>query len=294
MTLALTAVVLFTADETLGSLSDLVAITIGLVGTAIALQLEILFRIGERSRSRERFNSLLEGIEDFPDLLPIAAEILGASVETLRTAQTEGFRQNVFRTLARSNIRLQELAQGRLRADGSDNTLVLERFEQTETLLQGTTDAADTTWWRSADGQRFLELSRRLITRGVAIERIWLLSAPPSQIELELMAEHAKAGVQVFVVRTDGGRLDKALLVNLTLMDGSFLQQDVPNKEGHAVEYLYSENTADIDRAVNVVAQLKSKATAYTGPEALSPLFPESEIFGEESVSSLRPGNELG
>jgi hypothetical protein len=88
-----------------------------------------------------------------------------------------------------------------------------------------------------------------------------------------MLKAHHEAKIGVFVVRADRRDLDRRLLMNFTMMDDNFLQMDVPNKEGHAVEYLYSENRVDVERALNAFAQLKSKATKYTGSDSLSQLF---------------------
>jgi hypothetical protein len=140
-------------------------------------------------------------------------------------------------------------------------------------VARGTTDEGDTSWWRTDDGRRFQELNAKLIDKKVRIERIWLLGAPPSQELLALLEEHRQLGVDVFIVRSHRKDMDGRLLVNLTLMDDTFLQMDIPNKEGQAVEYLYSENSVDIERALQTFAQLRSKAARYSGPESLKLIF---------------------
>jgi hypothetical protein len=278
LTLATTVVVFFVADDDLGGLKDLVTACIGLLGLTISLQLETLFRIAERARTRERYGRLLEGVEDYPDLLPLATETLEASVKTLKQTSIPQFEREVFNILGHARFRLQELAQGRLRTDGSDNTLVLGRFAQAETTMQGTTDEGDTRWWRQEDGQRFTELSKALIAKGVRVERLWILAKQPSDDLLDLIDEHAQLGIEVFVVRSDQVGLDRRLLVNLTIMDTAFLQQDLPNKEGQAVEYLYSENAVDLERARSTFARLKTMATRYTDRDSLNAMFVDGGV----------------
>jgi hypothetical protein len=271
--LVTTAVVFIRSGEENGALKDLLVACVGLIGLTISLQLEILFRVAERAQSRERYGRLLEGIEDYPDLLELSFEALDAGVKTLEKATIPQLKLEVFNVIHHATSQLQELAQGRLRRTGSDNTLVLDRFMHTRLVVRGTTDEGDTAWWETDDGQRFLELNVSLIERGVRIERIWILSAAPSQELRDMFEEHYKRKIDVFVVRADRRDLDRRLLINFTLMDDEFLQMDVPNKEGQAVEYLYSENRVDVDRALNTFAQLKSKATKYAGPESLQGVF---------------------
>jgi hypothetical protein len=275
LTLATTAIVLFTTSETLGGVKDLVATCIGLLGIVISLQLEMLFRVTERSELQARFGRLMAGVEAYPDLVPLADNLFDASFQTLNKAKLPEYKTEVFNVLSHANASLDELAQGRLRREGSDNTLVLKRFALTKSRLQGTTDEGDTSWWLADDGREFFRLNKQLIDdRNVRVERIWFLTAKPSKEILDLMKQHDDAGVHVFGLRADRRDLDRRLLVNLTITDSSFLQQDVPNKEGQAVEYLYSENRADIIRAESTFAQLRSKATKYDGPGAFKALFP--------------------
>jgi hypothetical protein len=273
ITIVCTAITFFETTTNNGALKDLIVTCIGLIGAALALQLETLFRVTERTAARERYTKLLEGIEDYPDLLDLAYDALDASVRTLDKAQTPQLKLEVFNVFHHATSQLQELAQGRLRRAGSDNTLVLDRFAHAREFIRGTTDEGDTTWWGTDDGKKFLALNSDLIERGVRIERVWILATPPTPELLDMLEEHYKLRVEVFVVRADRRDLDRRLLMNFTLLDDDFLQMDVPNKEGQAVEYLYSENKVDIDRALNTFAQLKSKATRYVGPGSLDSVF---------------------
>jgi hypothetical protein len=273
ITIVCTAITFFETTSNNDALKDLIVTCIGLIGAVLALQLEMLFRVTERTQARERYTKLLEGVEDYPDLLDLAYEALDASVRTLDKAHTPQLKLEVFNVFHHATSQLQELAQGRLRRAGSDNTLVHDRFEHASQFVRGTTDEGDTIWWSSDDGRNFLLQNSRLIDKGVRIERVWILSAQPSAELLYMLEEHHKLKIDVFVVRSDRRDLDRRLLMNFTLLDEGFLQMDVTNKEGQAVEYLYSENKVDIDRALNSFAQLKSKATRYAGPGSVDSLF---------------------
>jgi hypothetical protein len=273
ITIVCTAITFFETTSDNAALKDLIVTCIGLIGAVLALQLEMLFRVTERAQARERYTKLLEGIEDYPDLLDLAHDALDASVRTQDKAQTPQMKLEVFNVFHHATSQLQELAQGRLRRAGSDNTLVLDRFAHAGEFVRGTTDEGDTTWWSTDDGKKFLTLNSSLIDHGVRIERVWILSTQPSAELLDMLEEHYKLKIDVFVVRSDRRDLDRRLLMNFTLLDEGFLQMDVTNKEGQAVEYLYSENKVDIDRALNTFAQLKSKATRYSGPGSVDSVF---------------------
>lgn len=274
ITLVTTMMVFFVAKDELGAIRDLVAACIGLVGVTIALQLELLFRMAERRRAADTFGRLLGELEQFPDLLRVVAPVIDASVSTLRSTRIDQFKREVFHLLEHASAHLHELAQGRLHSGGLDNSLVLEVAAKARTSVHGTTDAIDTDWWRSDDGQRFLESNRELVQRGVRVERVWFVRAPLSAETAELLDRHSDVGVGVLVIRTDHTPLDRRLLVNMTIVDERFLQENVNNRDGRAVEYLYSEAPADLERARRTFAQLRSQATVYDRPESLRSLFP--------------------
>lgn len=271
-----TVIVFFTTGEELGGLGALITACIGLLGLAISLQLETLFRVAERAQTRERYGRMLELIEDYPDLLPLTRSALEASVRTLRQSRLEEFKEEVFNVLAHADAGLQELAQGRLRTVDGDNTLVLERFGLTREVLRGTTDDGDTDWWERDSGAQFFELNKGLIAKGIRVERVWILAKKPSTKLQALIKSHYAAGVHVYLLRADRKNLDRRLLVNLTMMDESFMQEDLPNKMGQAVEYLYSENSADLERARSRFAQLKSVALEYQGEDSMELMFKAS------------------
>jgi hypothetical protein len=277
ITLLTTTIVFLTAGQELGGVGELVTAGIGLVGLGVSLQLETLFRIAERAQAREQYARLLETTEDYPALLTIAASALGASVATCKKTKVPQFRTEVVNILNHADVRLQELAQGRLRAADGDNTLTLDRFTATAALLQATTDDLDTSWWLQDSGDRFLKLNAELTKRGVRVERVWILNELPSDDTRDVLRKHHAAKVEVFIVRADHKGLDRSLLVNMTMMDGVFLHEDLPNKLGQAVEYLYSENAADLERARRRFAQLKARVKRYEDDKSLDSLF---EISG--------------
>lgn len=274
VTLVTTAVVFLTIGQDLGGVGELITISVGLIGLVIALQLEILFRVSEKSGMRDELGRLLGMIEEFPDLLPVTSRALASSVATLRRSKVEQFRAEVLSILNHADVRLQELAQGRLRMSNGDNTLTLEKAATTREILQGTTDEGDTTWWMHNSGALFLDLNAKLIQQhNIEIERVWILSKRPDPQTREVLKKHRDLGVKIFLIRADRKEFDRRLLVNMTMMDGTFLHEDLPNKQGQAVEYLFSENVADLERAKSRFAQLKSLSVAYTDEESLDSLF---------------------
>lgn len=274
VTLVTSSVTYFTIGKELGGVAELVTACITLVGFVIALQLEVLFRVSEKWAMHDEFSRLLGLVEDFPDLTRIFSAALTASVSILRTSSTTQFHTEVINILKHADGRLQELAQGRMRVTEGDSTLTLAKAASTRTSLQGTTDQGDTRWWLENSGVSFFNLNAKLIQEhDVTIERVWLLTAQPDADTCKVMEQHREIGVNVYVLRADRIELDRRLLVNMTIMDGIFLHEDIPNRQGDAVEYLYSENSVDIERAKSRFAQLKSYSVEYTDQKALEAMF---------------------
>lgn len=270
ITVATTLVVFFVTSENLGGIKLLITICIALLGAVLCLQLETLFTVAERNRARDQHGKLLELVEEFPELLPSMTRLAEAASTTLRETQIEEFRSHVAGVLADSYVSLDELTHGRLRLSGW-NGLLHNRFATATRCLQGTTDAADTVWWQQESGRAFFDINKQLIAKGVSVQRFWLLTAAPDTATRQIIEEHAKARVMVYLVRTD--RVEGQHVVNMTMMDEKFLHEDVANKRGDAVEYLYTANEADLRRAVARFAELRAHAVRYDGPASLDVLF---------------------
>jgi hypothetical protein len=272
--LVTTTVVFLTIGKKLGGVGELVTAAIGILGLVVSLQIETLFRVAERAQAREQYGRLLEMMEDYPSLLGLATRALEASVATWKRTTVGLFKTEVVNILAQAEIRLQELAQGRLRRTDGDSRPMLERFADANAFIQAVTDDNDTKWWLLGSGTKFFELNRKLIDDcEVSIERVWILYRPPAEDTRRVLREQHDIGVTVFIVRAEDPGLDRKLLVNMTMVDGLFLHEDLPNKQGKAVEYLYSENAADLVRAGNTFTQLKTSAMRYEDDHSIDRLF---------------------
>jgi hypothetical protein len=276
-----TTVVFLRTGDRASDIKDLVAVCLGVLGLVAALQLEILFRTVERRDAESRHNVLMSALEVHPRLFETIVSATRSAVATLERTEVEEFREEVWRTFGAADLRLQELAQGRHRTLSGDNAL-LERFTQAQESLSGVTDDDDSRWWKQTNGQKFLELNKKLIGAGVTIERVWLLSRPPDAPTCAVIQEHAAAGIEVFVLDVRHIDLDRRLLVNTTLMDSSFVHEDVTNKQGRPVEYLFSENEVDLQRAIERFTRLKALAIRYSGPDDLRRLFARSGVAADD------------
>lgn len=274
VTLVVAIVVFLTIGKELGGVGELVTAAIAVLGLVASLQIETLFRVAERTQAREQYGRLLAMVEDYPRLIRLTTSALEASVATYKRTTVELFKTEVVNTLTDAEVRLHELAQGRLRTTDRDSRPMLDRFADTKASIQAVTDDNDTKWWLQGTGTKFFELNRKLINdRKITVERVWILYAAPDDDTRRIIAEQHTCGVTVFIVRANDCNLDHKLLVNMTMVDDSFLHEDLPNKRGVAVEYLYSENAADLVRAGKTFAQLKTSAKRYDGDQSLDTLF---------------------
>jgi hypothetical protein len=270
ITVATTLIVFFATTDSLSGVKLLVTICIGLLGAALCLQLEMLVALAERKRSQEGQQSLLESLEEFPELIPLFTRLAQAATTTLRKTKVEEFRPRVATVLGDSYVSLQELAEGRFRMNGI-GTALHARFGKAAECLQGTTDEGDTVWWQRQSGREFFDLNRQLVARGIDVDRVWLLSGAPDEATRRLIDDHFRANIGVYLVRTD--RVPAELVVNMTMMDDAFLYEDIPNKLGEAVEVLYTENEVDCLRAAARFSELKAYATIYESSATIDGLF---------------------
>ena len=272
ITVATTLITFFETGSELTDVKLLVTVCVGLLGLVLCLQLETLLAVAERNAARDEHGKLLAVVEEHPGLLRPITKITEAASKTIRETGVEEFREEVANVLADTFVSLEELTQGRLRSRGINGSLHA-RFGKATQCLQGTTDAGDTWWWTQESGVAFFALNKELIEAEVRIERLWLLAEPPDAQTTAIMAGHDAAGVYVYMVRTD--QVEPQWLVNMTMADEVFLHEDIPNKTGYAIDYLYSENEVDLQRAIKRFGELKVHAVRYVGSQSIDHLWPK-------------------
>jgi hypothetical protein len=93
----------------------------------------------------------------------------------------------------------------------------------------------------------------------------------PTPETLEAMDDNVGHGVHVLVARSD--RVDPELRVNITMFDNTLVHEDIVNRDGLTVSYMYSENETDLERCASVFSRLCSRATPYSSRASAEGLF---------------------
>jgi hypothetical protein len=106
----------------------------------------------------------------------------------------------------------------------------------------------------------YLDLQRRLISRGVTIERIFVYDRRDSSL-LKMMDEHRKAGIRVFEVSSRGVPDD--LKIDCAIVDMRFFGRVDVGSTGKIVGTYYAIAQSEVDRRIRGFAELKSLASEY-------------------------------
>jgi hypothetical protein len=267
----------FLTHEDHAVLKGLISLGIGLLGTSVTLQLELLLRVQERNKAWDAYGGLLRLIEEEPHLLPLFAEATRASVRTLEQSKIDLFKEQVPRLLHEVSIRLDELSQGRWRCPPGGMRLFEHYYKCAESTVLAVTDERDiATWWSSATGRYYLELNRE---SPAEIKRIVILGGADQNLAMEMIYKNTDAGVEMYAVRRE--QLGEPnLLVNITMFDDILMHQDIVNTEGRTVAHQWSENRVDLQRAHSRFSGLMAYATRYP---------PDAKPSDETRASLLDP-----
>lgn len=245
--------------------------SIALIGVAIVLGLESLVRVSERARRREEYANLLDYLEDYPTLLPILTRLSATTAKTMTQTQVPEFKIYARRELIRTQLTMASLAEGRWLAAPGDNSLMFAHYETVEHSVRAVTDDRDTEWWLSVTGTNYLRLNHGATKRHVTVERVFLLETSPTDDTLTALDRNRDHGVNLWVARSD--RVDPDLRINITLFDETLMHQDIVNRGGRTVQYMYSENESDLDRAGSLFLRLRSRAVPYLDHSSAEKLF---------------------
>lgn len=245
------------------------ALLVGLVGAAVAFQLEILAKISEKTRRGEEYSALLRNFEEHPWMLRTVSLSVDAATRCLDETRVPQFAEQVRGEFEDLNLNMQRLAQGHLLCRSGDNTLMMDRYEKAQSRVLGLSESADDTWWRSATGRHYLDLNRATTARGVKVERIFILDPTLPSID-DIIEENVQAGVETFVIMK--ADVPAELRLNLTLFDDVLGHEDHTNADGKTVEYLYTTNPSDLARLCNVFQRLRSLAVPAPRASSGQPL----------------------
>lgn len=258
---------------TLQDQSAVNGLVIGLLGTAVAFQLEILAKINEKAKRGEDYSSLLRNFEDHPWMLETIATSVAAADECLSETAVMQFQQKVRDCFDHMELKLRQLSQGRLECASGDNSLMMQQYQIAREQVRGLSESADGPWWRSATGRQYLRLNEETARRGIRVQRIFVIDDTLESIQ-DVIQENIDVGVETYTInKTD---VPSDLLVNLTIFDDLLAHEDKTNSVGTTIGYVYSSNPVDIARLGEIFERLRSRAstvgTAASPNAAVAPV----------------------
>ena len=253
------SVALSVALTVLVSMPALLGFAIGLLGTVVSLQLEVLVKIEPMNGIDETIQAI-RSRDDRASVHNLLALIAGSIVSTLNDGNGMLAREAT-ETLEGAGATMQEIAEGRFRKKAGEVTVFLEQVRQTRVCLKATTDLRDVPWWESHRGRQFLAANAELIGgRGVRVERIFF--ADDTDAFDAIIREHRALGV--FCYKIVVGAADITQVVNMTIFDDKLIHQDEHNPDGSTRNHLYSFRRRDVVAGIRLFDQLKAAGTQVT------------------------------
>ncbi|HKZ86373.1 MAG TPA: hypothetical protein VJ793_22310 [Anaerolineae bacterium] len=207
-----------TGNDTLSGL------TIGLLSTIITLLIDIVARIQKAEDSFVNMAGLSQVLSD--EAIGKALRDIADSYDATRKINFEHYGKIASATIDECRSKLHELASGSVtvqaRTPQAYGVLGFQQASKDIKVIH--IDSMD--FWNKDFGRKYFDLNRATLKRGVQITRIFALTSEEARDYTDILKEHEKAGIRVFVVRPD--RVDHAFMIfdNRVVVD---LDVDVNN-----------------------------------------------------------------
>jgi hypothetical protein len=179
-------------------LKSAVAAFAGLLGVAIALQLELLLqsrRLAAAQRSRELRAGRIEEV----DWLPHVVDGMLTALHGIRDGQPVSLVSDLAKVELESCVeRLRDLQRGHLTDQRPQEMDIVDILTlRTRHHLHATTGEAELTWWLRPEARYFLQRQADAVARGVAIERIFIYDVW-TELHDEICRLQRKLGIEVY------------------------------------------------------------------------------------------------
>ena len=266
-----------------------------LIGTAIALQYELLRRFEARNAIEDKRSVLLAAVEGHPWLLDQLRDIAVHAGGVLRRRDSAPLFVELLRNeIARTRNMVYDLDRGRLRVPSGNVTPMSEQIDLVRRTVHATTiPEADADWWLSASGADYLKRNKAAIQdRGVAIERIVLWERVDEKLA-ELVQNQLDAKVSLYFVERATVAAD--LRISIAIYDRSVVHDVIFNHDGLDIFYDYSLDEATCEEACDKFERLKVVASAAP-PPALLPYLAAANlrVVDEAGGSTPVPADDRG
>lgn len=241
LSIVLTVVFYFIRD-----LAFAMAAFAGLLGIIMTMQWQQMAKERRRAEHESRLGSMLAKIER-SDWLTDEIECMLGSVTKIEqdypgTPAMAACRQ----AMADCRARLVDLEAGRFRFPYTDNELALRMCESMRhEFLAISVSGIDLRWWLAPEGQRYWQIQRDALDRGVTIRRVFIYDEWSDELAAIARAQ-ADAGVRVRRVQQDA--LPVGARGIMGIWDGGCGLEVSYDASGQAVLFSYSVAEPDLHR----------------------------------------------
>ncbi len=238
---------------------------VSLVGTALALQLDLVMRVERKLHKEDAQSQLMCLLEQIP-WLPAEVKDIAVSLNTVSALENQdGYLLDVARKALDECARtLDDLTRGQIRVSSDDNeALFVQTARAKEYILATSIPYVDLKWWCSDIGRKYWDANVAAMGRGVRVERVFVYQEWTDQLQ-ELAEEQAAAGAIIWAVHRD--KVPHALRIDMIVWDRSFSYEIRLNSDGEEIENLYSVNASDIDRKIHCFDIIRSCARRIDPP----------------------------
>jgi len=238
-----------------------ISVLIGLVGSVVTLQIDILARVerlrDEESEAKILYNRVRNAQSFTQSIFTLIDRVEDISQSKPNTLLIDHTRQQ----LDEVNENLRMVSAGRIKLDFWHSDLLIKAVEQAQNKIMAVSPVdIDDEWWKSSIGKKYLEAHRKAKKRGVSLTRIFLLKDLTQDIR-EIMAEQVKIGINIcYAYQND---LPSELQEAFVLFDDDYLHRTISEKQGDQ-QNIFSVNPADISKYQRNFSRLLSLTIPYS------------------------------
>jgi hypothetical protein len=262
----------------LGDISGADSLMIGLLGTVLTLQFELLLRHEQHSR----FAQLLTGPRWLVDPVRSIAVDAERILQDFRDTPVE---QEAAKFLAECAAEFDNLRLGRLRRSADDVTYLIQHTRQATRSLLAVTNIGsgigNPRWWEEEKGRAYWQANRDMAGR-IEIRRVFIHSAEQRDKAVALARLQQSAGVGVRLVPADRVRSEHRL--NFAVWDDSIVWEAQMNAAGAPIANLFSVGRSDVDRLTRIFSILWINSTGLD----------DAPADGQPAPGGLRSVDEVG
>lgn len=234
------------------------SIILGLIGTVLSVQFEILVRHEEHCE----FAELLAGPGWLHEPIKGVAADGAIIVTQFRDTPIESEARHLLQCFQADfgNLRL-----GRLRQNSEDAHYLIQHTREANSLIRAVTNVGqglgNPRWWQEEQGRAYFEENVAAVRRGVSIQRVIIYSESQREDAFRLAKKHHGAGVEIKLALREALRPEQR--INFAVWDERISWEAQMNADGNPISNNYCVGTADVRRLADMHRALWVNSMVY-------------------------------